>query len=274
MLLRFQYNWKLEFSEPVEDQYFSMMCLPRNTQRQKVIRTAVRTVPETGILQDVDGFGNPTLSGAVLTPHASFEFSVEGLVKTEAALYEEWEDPGSVELARYRVPSGYTMPGPELSRRFREWSPGAPSDDYGKLLYYMKKVREILRYEPGSTDVSTTAEEAAALGSGVCQDHAHVLIALLRMAGIPARYAVGLMQGEGESHAWVEANCRGWWYGVDPTNDLLVNEGYIKFSHGRDYLDCMISRGIFRNPRATQSQQIHVSVAEEPDGTEELAGNK
>jgi transglutaminase-like putative cysteine protease len=87
-----------------------------------------------------------------------------------------------------------------------------------------------------------------------------VYIAILRMAGIPARYTVGMMQGEGESHAWAEANCNGYWYGIDPTNALLINESYIKISHGRDYGDCMISRGIFSNPRAVQTMKVGVSV--------------
>ena len=98
------------------------------------------------------------------------------------------------------------------------------------------------------------------IGAGVCQDYSHVLLSLLRMAGMPARYVVGLMQGEGESHAWVEANCRGYWYGIDPTNHLLINESYIKLAHGRDYGDCMISRGISRNPRAIQTMDVSVSV--------------
>lgn len=263
MRLRFEYNWILDFSESVEDQCFSMLCLPRDTERQRVLETRTEVRPDTRILRDADGLGNPMLYGAVRDPHASFQLRTEGLVETKPALYEEWQDPADPALYLYRVPSAFTAPGPALEAAFRELEKDAPEDAYGKLLHYTKGVHSLLRYEPGRTGVRTTAEEAVTIGAGVCQDYAHALIALLRMAGLPARYVVGLMRGEGESHAWAEANCKGWWYGVDPTNSLLIDESYIKFSHGRDYGDCMISRGLFRNPRATQTMKVSVSVAPE-----------
>ena len=117
-----------------------------------------------------------------------------------------------------------------------------------------------MTYRPGATTVRTTAEEALSEGMGVCQDYAHIMIALLRLLGIPARYAAGMMEGEGESHGWAEVNCRGYWYGFDPANNLLVNDRYIKISHGRDAGDCRICRGVFRNP-TVQEQSVRVFVS-------------
>ena len=117
-----------------------------------------------------------------------------------------------------------------------------------------------MQYEKGSSTIFTTAEEAFLKGRGVCQDYAHILLALLRKERIPARYVVGLMTGEGESHAWVEVYQDGAWYGIDPTNGLLVNEDYVRISSGRDYWDCQISRGTFEG-NATQKQFVHASVS-------------
>lgn len=128
-------------------------------------------------------------------------------------------------------------------------------------LSYIHMIQGRMSYQPGITNVHTNAEEAFVLGQGVCQDYAHIYLSLLRLDGIAARYVVGMMMGEGASHAWVEVNCKGYWYGFDPTNDLLVNEGYIKISHGRDYADCIVNRGIFRG-KAQQEQKIAVSVKE------------
>ena len=100
------------------------------------------------------------------------------------------------------------------------------------------------------------------LKKGVCQDYAHILIALLRMMRIPARYVVGMMIGEGFSHAWVEMEADGRWYGLDPTNDVLVGENYIKISHGRDYNDCIVNKGVFTG-MASQKQDISVIVCEQ-----------
>ncbi|MBR7088154.1 MAG: transglutaminase family protein [Mogibacterium sp.] len=260
MLLNYTYKMKLEFSGPVTDQYFSLMCVPRDTQRQKAYVPEITVNPEVRILQDTDGLGNIIIYGAASEPHEEFGITVKGRVETFMSPHEEYESPDSPELWRYRVMTLFTEPGPAVTSLFEQCKAKAPDDDYGKVLYYAGVVRDALEYESGSTDSATTAEGALCQGKGVCQDYAHLLISLLRMNGIPARYTVGLMQGEGESHAWAEANCSGYWYGIDPTNGLLVDENYIKFSHGRDYRDCMISRGIFRNPLAKQAMNVSVLV--------------
>ena len=260
MQLRFNYVMNLSFSEPVEDQYFSLLCLPRHTERQQVLDVRISTEPETRLNRDFDGLGNGKVYGLIREAHTCFQLSSYGLVETKPVLFEEFEDPDSTDLYRYLVTSAFTAPGPGLYALSDSWKSGEPDDLYDKMLYYLKRVHEQLQYTSGATNVRTTAEEALRIGAGVCQDYSHVLITLLRRAGIPARYVIGLMQGEGESHAWVEANCRGYWYGIDPTNHLLVNESYIKLAHGRDYGDCMISRGIFKNPSAVQTMEVSVSV--------------
>lgn len=108
----------------------------------------------------------------------------------------------------------------------------------------------------------TTAEQAMALGQGVCQDYAHILLSLCRMEQIPCRYAVGMLLGEGLSHAWVEIADGERWYALDPTNRLLVDDQHIKISAGRDYTDCTINQGLFVG-RTRQTQQAVVSVQEE-----------
>lgn len=83
------------------------------------------------------------------------------------------------------------------------------------------------------------------MGCGVCQDYAHILTALCRAAGIAARYAAGMMTGEGASHAWTEVWDGQFWHGLDPTHNCLVDERYIKLSHGRDFMDAAVDRGCF-----------------------------
>ena len=261
MLLDFRYEMALDFSDPVEDQYFLLQCIPRDTERQKLIELRTEVEPDADVSMDTDGIGNRRIYGLIRQAHSTFRLRVSGQAETTGSLYEGYQDPSDVELYRYIVPSAYTQPGPGLQALYSEWAMTAPEDAYGRLIHFGNCAKKILTYVPGTTDVHTTAEEALRLGKGVCQDFAHLLIALLRMDGIPARYVAGLMMGEGESHAWVEANCKGYWYGIDPTNDLLVDGNYIKFTHGRDYEDCMVSRGIFRNPRAIQTMGIAVSVS-------------
>ena len=116
-----------------------------------------------------------------------------------------------------------------------------------------------LRYTPGVTEVSTSALEAFQAGQGVCQDYAHLTLALLRTIGVPARYVSGYLhprkdapKGEvvsGESHAWVEAWVGDWW-GFDPTNGVPAGERHVIVGRGRDYADVPPIRGIY-SERAT-----------------------
>ena len=116
-------------------------------------------------------------------------------------------------------------------------------------------------YQPGSTDVFTTAAKAFELGQGVCQDYAHITLALLREAGIPARYVCGLLSGEGATHAWVEWFDSGVWLALDPTHDRAVEYGCIKIAHGRDSADCPVNRGIFTG-RVQQRNSVSIKVEE------------
>jgi transglutaminase-like putative cysteine protease len=107
---------------------------------------------------------------------------------------------------------------------------------------------------------------ALAARAGVCQDFAHVMIAVLRSAGIPARYASGYIfrgtstiLGAEASHAWCEAYLPPYgWVGFDPTNALLVNDHFVRVAIGRDYGDVSPVRGVFRG--ASESE-MSVNVA-------------
>lgn len=125
----------------------------------------------------------------------------------------------------------------------------------------MHAVHKEMEYVPGSTNVHTTAAEAFSKRSGVCQDFAHITISIMRLMGVSVRYVSGLAYGEGETHAWVEANIGGFWHGFDPTRDQLVNEEYIPLAVGRDWSDCPIESGSFIG-LANQTQIVNMVVKE------------
>jgi transglutaminase-like putative cysteine protease len=130
-------------------------------------------------------------------------------------------------------------------------------------------VSEAIAYRPGTTDMMTTAAEAVALGEGVCQDHAHALIAAARVVGMPARYVSGYLHsdadGEGHdaSHAWAElwVDTLGW-VGFDPANRCCPDERYIRLGSGYDARDAAPIRGVARgSPLTTGSETLEVAVA-------------
>jgi transglutaminase-like putative cysteine protease len=115
-------------------------------------------------------------------------------------------------------------------------------------------VREHVAYVPGSTGVQTSAQEAWELRKGVCQDIAHLTVALLRGLGLPARYVSGYLHPganpsvgetvEGQSHAWVEWWCGGW-EGYDPTNGVPTGRRHVVVARGRDYSDVPPLKGVY-----------------------------
>ena len=206
-------------------------------------------------------FGSRRLYGCVEEPHTEFTTSVSGQVKTGLDIYEELGgDP--LQSAVFRVQSGLTQPGPAI-HAFHDGL-NLYGNAYDRALEIRKAVHEAFRYTPGTTAAHESGEAAFARKQGVCQDYAHVMLSLLRMEGIPARYVTGMLVGEGASHAWVEAQCGGYWYGFDPTNDLLIDGSYIRVSCGRDSADCAIIRGTFYGlAEQVQREQVRVEINKE-----------
>ena len=111
-------------------------------------------------------------------------------------------------------------------------------------------------FEPGSTTAASPVDHILETGRGVCQDYAHVMIAIVRSWGIPARYVSGYLyladdQGRPISqtamHAWVECCLPDQrWIGFDPTNDTPIGEDYVRVAVGRDYGDVAPTAGIYQ----------------------------
>jgi transglutaminase-like putative cysteine protease len=124
-----------------------------------------------------------------------------------------------------------------------------------------------LTYEFGITSTRTTAAEAIGLGRGVCQDHAHLMIALCRTAGVAARYVSGHLLGEGGTHAWVEVLVaedgvtRA--VGLDPCNGCPIDQRYLTVATGRDYSDVAPTSGTYVGPargRLTATKQMGLAA--------------
>lgn len=255
--LSFDYYMNIAFSEPVLQCHYTIKCVPMNTDRQHLETLQIEIEPKDTMNRGEDSFGNQYLYGRVDRTHTSFCFHIRGEVLTGIT---KWED--SVQepaVGMYRYASRYTQIGETLQEFYILTAPGAQEDTYDYAVRLMHRLHQEFIYEKNVTDISTTAEEAWKLRRGVCQDYAHIMIALCRKANITARYVAGMMIGEGASHAWVEIVKEGKWYAFDPTNDKLVDEDYIKLGVGRDAADCQINRGLMHGGGA-QTQTVSVKV--------------
>ncbi len=136
-------------------------------------------------------------------------------------------------------------------------------------------IYEDFEYKAGITTVETTIDEIWELKSGVCQDFAHLLLVMLRLVNIPARYISGYicpnkngMRGEGATHAWVEAYIPSYgWLGLDPTNNILVEDKHVRLAVGRNFSDCSPVKGTYKG---NSQHQLEVSVSVGYEGGNKL----
>lgn len=255
--LHFDYYMQIDYTETVVSCHFTIKCIPKDNARQRISNVALELFPEVDYSRNTDSFGNNLIYGRVGKPHDTFRFRISGDAETDCADYEEEADEDQIAIFRY--PYGLNRPGDSLKAYFRELTPVEGENDLEKSIVIMHRLYRDFTYEKNCTTIATTAEEAWALGKGVCQDYAHIMIAILHMAKIPARYVTGMLIGEGASHAWVEVLSDGKWYGIDPTNDIVVRDSYIKLGTGRDASDCAINRGVMRGG-GNQTQLVRVTV--------------
>ena len=127
-------------------------------------------------------------------------------------------------------------------------------------------VADAIAYRPGTTHAHTTAATALAQGEGVCQDHAHAMIAIARAADIPARYVSGYLHSGADgsaheaAHAWAELYIAGYgWIGFDPANRCCPDARYIRLGSGLDAQDAAPIRGVSRG-QGVESLDVTVAV--------------
>jgi transglutaminase-like putative cysteine protease len=277
--LSFYFDTVLNFSGSVTEHNFLLRCIPADAPEQSILSYTLTVYPDGAASLGRDSFGNVVRAGRVVEAHDSFRYTLQGMAYRDDSLRVPEEA-----APFYRYASPLTQVTPELEAFYESVVKDADcgvmqaqSQDGGqvqgasggfsamnaleKARILCGKVYEHFTYTPGETNVMTTAGEAFADGKGVCQDYAHVLITLCRMAGMPARYVSGLFVGEGASHAWTEVWMDGLWYGIDPTHNCPADEKYLKLCIGRDYSDCPLERGVFSG-WAEQTQKVFTKVTD------------
>ncbi|MFP5318691.1 MAG: transglutaminase domain-containing protein [Acidimicrobiia bacterium] len=269
--------FRYDYSAPVTDLRHRLVVVPPEVHGdQTLVRHAVDV---TGAPAERwaarDRFGNHVIHvrAEVVEETIAFEAKVEVVRCASAAPAvvgrAAMSYPAYLRPSRLTVPSAAVLgaaaeltavPGPalELAERITGW------------------VHARMRYDFDATTVHTTAAEALDLGAGVCQDYAHVMLAVSRACGLPARYVSGHLLGEGGSHAWVEVLVedqghadRALAVAFDPTHDRRAEDGYLTVAVGRDYVDVAPTAGTFESPVATGrlSCRKRLDVADAADAT-------
>lgn len=195
----------------------------------------------------------------------------QGVVQTSDTAGVVGKQQGQLPLWHFTEQTALTREGP-LLRALVESLPVDSEDTLARLHALSTLVREAVAYEPGHTDVATSAEQVLAAGRGVCQDQAHVFIAAARHLGIPARYASGYLMMDDRveqeaGHAWAQAHVPGLgWVGFDVANAICPDARYVHVATGCDYTACAPITGIRYGAR---DEAMHVSLAVEQQRMEQ-----
>jgi transglutaminase-like putative cysteine protease len=248
---------------------------PLTTDRQMTVESRVEVQPRARSYRYLDYWATVVDVFDIHVPHSTLSVMATSVVETTEAPSQP-PDPGWDLLtseavldgcAEFLAPTPYSPAAPELVSLAVDlrngWGPGATVDAVSRF------VRSHLTYTPGATGVSSSAVEALNQQAGVCQDYAHLSIALLRAAGVPARYASGYLHTgkdvrpgdtvSGESHAWVEAWLGDWW-AFDPTNGVPVGERHALVGRGRDYADVPPLKGVY-NTGSPEALEVEVRIS-------------
>ncbi len=263
------------YSHPVIDSVNQIMLYPLEDEWQKVISHSIKVSGNPQIENFTDYFGNTRGIFTLLQPHQHLNIQSESEIETrEIAEPEDTETPEAQWQALTTLQDDYTFMDylqPEHFAQLDEVTAlvNALVQKTVTPLHNARQLSEFVfthfQYRKGVTSVETGMEEIWRLKAGVCQDFAHILLVMLRIAGIPSRYVSGYicprnteLRGEGATHAWVEAFIPFYgWLGFDPTNNCLVSDRHIRLAVGRSFSDCTPVKGTYKG---TAEHTLEVSV--------------
>ena len=261
---------RYSYTAPVQ-QCVMLLCLePREDRGQRLLDFEIETSPPANLSRETDCFGNTRHLLDLHQTHQTLEIATRSTVEVAYAPplpahlpTSAWEEIHSRRESHadwdFTHPSALARPSPALAA-FVDQHCIAPMDDpLTSLLQLSHALHDCLQYIPGSTTAESPVEHILATGQGVCQDYAHLMIAIARSWGIPARYVSGYLNpGEqapsNATHAWVEC----WlpelgWVGFDPTNQSSAGEGgKVHIAIGRDYRDVSPTRGVLQGGGTTR----------------------
>jgi transglutaminase-like putative cysteine protease len=272
--LRVVHRTQVRYQEAVRASYNEARMTPQDLPRQSVLDTGVSTDIPVPIWTYSDYWGTVVSSFDIQAPHEELEIRAQATVETRPAPEPGRPLPWAVvreraadgQLLEFLTPTARTAVSAELAEAARQRT--ARADPLEAASEIVSWVNDRVAYVQGATEVQTGAQEVWDMREGVCQDMAHLTVALLREVGLPARYVSGYLhpmagaepgdEMEGESHAWVEY-WDGEWVACDPTNLAHVGERHVVVAIGRDYGDVPPLKGIYRGAPNSR-MQVAVSV--------------
>ncbi|HET9082191.1 MAG TPA: transglutaminase family protein [Trebonia sp.] len=275
--LRIEHTTSVRYAGPVLTSFNEARMTPLTLPTQITLESRVTAGPGVPVWTYSDYWGTVASVFDLPEPHDALFIRAAATVETEpgpgipaSGDRPTWTEIGEKakngRLLEFLLPTPLTVVTEEISAAAAGGINGLSPDAAAEAI--SARVREHVTYMPGATGVRTNAQEAWDKGQGVCQDMAQLTVALMRSAGLPARYVSGYLHPKaeaepgttavGQSHAWVEY-WAGAWTPLDPTSGAAVGERHVAVARGRDYADVPPLKGIYHGP-APSDMRVTVEV--------------
>jgi len=273
--LRVVHTTRVKYSAPVRTSLNEARMTPLTLPAQVTLESRVSAGTGVPVWTYCDYWGTFVSVFDIAEPHETLAIQARATVETGQGFGDpppvpSWPDlrarAASGRLLEFLLPTPLTTVTPAVAATVLPAVHDADPVEAAEEI--ASRVRAQVSYMAGATGVRTSAQEAWDQGQGVCQDMAQVTVALLRAAGLPARYVSGYLHADpaaepgqtvlGESHAWVEY-WAGSWLPLDPTSGAPVRERHVVVARGRDYADIPPLKGIYHGA-PTSALDVTVEV--------------
>jgi transglutaminase-like putative cysteine protease len=273
------------YTPAVGETLMEVRLQPRSDTQQRCIVFALDITPRTNLMIYRDFYGNAVHHFDIPGRHGAVdvlaESTVEMLPRRDITSYRQntWEELDELvshgDYWEMLLPSQFAHTTEKLEQLRSELHLERNGEPLALLQQLNASLYDAFEYVPNATRVDSPIDEALQARGGVCQDFAHIMIALVRQLRIPCRYVSGYLYHEdkchdrspaGASHAWVEAYLGdAGWVEFDPTNNLMGCERHIRVAVGRDYADVPPTRGVHRGEAESElTVRVNVSSVDAP----------
>ncbi|MBZ0299373.1 MAG: transglutaminase family protein [Anaerolineae bacterium] len=277
---------RFEYSAPIHESVMEVRKCPRTDGNQRLYQFSLNVHPPAHIFQFVDYLGNAVHYFDIPRAHSRLNITGEALVEVSPTMLPPMEmeaDTWSLldavreegDFWEMLMPSQFIQPTDLVRKLANELGVTKRRTDPLTMLRELNAaIFDTFDYQANYTQVDSPIDEALESRRGVCQDFAHIMIALVRPLGIPCRYVSGYLytgkdnhdrSADDATHAWVETWLPGLeWVGFDPTNNLIAGERHIRVAIGRDYADVPPTHGVFRGEADSElSVGVQVKIADD-----------
>jgi transglutaminase-like putative cysteine protease len=257
---------RFRYSVPITESIMQVRLQPRSDGFQRCLDFNLSTSPKSQIMSHRDDLGNRVHHFDIPNRHSHLTITAKAMVEVttqpelpSALNPDAWDKLDAMnahdEYWDMLSPSHFVRSSELLQDLVRELDVRRRDDPLTLLRSLNTAIYEQFDYVKLNTRVDSPIDDALRIRRGVCQDFAHIMLALAREVQIPCRYVSGYLFYQpdkrdrsvgGATHAWIEALLPDLgWIGFDPTNNTIATEGHIRVAIGRDYADVPPTRGVF-----------------------------